>query len=118
MTMADILKSDELPKGFEYPHQFHRVVDLGLTNLEPWWIFDGQLLRERLAGLRRRYPDRNLVPFARREDNDDVACWDVSRRSVVVIHDFASSGNEQRLELPDFNAWFRMAVDDFLQHDE
>lgn len=31
-----------------------------------------------------------------------------------MIHDYASPGYKQRLELPDFFAWFRMAVDDFI----
>jgi hypothetical protein len=43
--MADLLSITDLPKGFEYPREFVRVVELGLTNLEPWWIIDGDLLR-------------------------------------------------------------------------
>jgi hypothetical protein len=115
--MADLLSLADLPAGFEYPAEFIRVVELGLTNLEPWWILQGDRLRERLLGLDSRFPDRNLVPFARRQDNDDVACWDVSRGNVVVIHDFASSGWEQRAEFDDFNAWFRVAIEDLLTWD-
>lgn len=36
--MADLLTTDDLPDGFTYPPQFVRVVELGLTNLEPWRI--------------------------------------------------------------------------------
>jgi hypothetical protein len=77
-------------------------VELGLTNLEPWWIITGDLLRDRHVELLRRYPQRALVPFARRQDNDDVACWDVSTGKVIVIHDFASPGSETRGEFADF----------------
>lgn len=92
--MAELLDAAVLPVGFEYPHEFLRVVELGLTDLEPWLIMDGEQLQWRHQGLRERYSDRSLVPFARRQDNDDVACWDWDQgdRSVVIVHDFASPG--------------------------
>jgi hypothetical protein len=115
--MADLLGLPDLPKGFVYPKEFIRVVELGLANLEPWWILTGDLLRTRHTGLARRYPKRVLVPFARRQDNDDVACWDVPSGKVVVIHDFASPGSETRASFPDFYAWLRQAVEDLIEFD-
>jgi hypothetical protein len=112
--MADLLSTDDLPGGFEYPREFVRVVELGLTNIEPWWIIDGDRLRSRFAGLRERYYGRSLVPFAIRQDNDDVACWDTAAGNVVIIHDFASPGYEQRAEFGDFYAWFRQAIEDLI----
>ncbi|MGW1197294.1 hypothetical protein ACWD4B_15875 [Streptomyces sp. NPDC002536] len=114
--MIDILTTTDLPQDFEYPAEFIRVVELGLTNLEPWWIFDGDQLRRRAVGLRERYPERRLVPFARRQDNDDVACWDLAQGDVSVIHDMARPGWEQRERFPDFNAWLRQAVEDLIEH--
>jgi hypothetical protein len=115
--MADLLTIDDLPDGFDYPAEFVRVVELGLTDLEPWWIFDGDLLRHRIAGLRSRYPERCLIPFARRQDNDDVACWDLDEGDIAVVHDFASPGWEQRgARYPDFNAWLRQAIEDLIEH--
>ncbi|GAA0383751.1 hypothetical protein [Streptomyces luteireticuli] len=113
--MADLLTIDDLPEGFEYPDEFVRVVELGLTNLEPWWIFDGDLLRRRLVGLQERYPGRRLVPFARRQDNDDVACWDLDQGGIAVVHDFASAGWEQRARFEDFNSWLRQAIEDLIE---
>ena len=113
--MADLLTTDDLPDGFIYPLQFVRVVELGLTNLEPWQIIDGDQLRNRLAGLRERYPQRSLVPFALRQDNDDVACWDTAAGNVVIVHDFASPGWEQCSEFHDFYGWLRKAVEDFIE---
>lgn len=112
--MADLLPLTQLPDGFEYPREFVRVVELGLTNLEPWWIIEGELLRARFLGLAERYASRSLVPFAVRQDNDDIACWDLERRTVVVVHDFAAPGYEQRAELPDFYAWLRVAIEDLI----
>jgi hypothetical protein len=113
--MADLITISSLPEGFEYPQEFVRVVELGLTNIEPWWIIDGERLRNRFAGLQKRYPARGLVPFAVRQDNDDVACWDVSAGNVAIVHDFASPGYEQRNEFPNFYAWFRQAIEDFIE---
>jgi hypothetical protein len=112
--MADLLSVDDLPDEFEYPREFIRVVELGLTNIEPWWIIEGDRLRTRLSGLRKRYSSRKLVPFAVRQDNDDVACFDTDAGNVAIVHDFASPGYEQRAELADFYAWFRLAIDDFI----
>lgn len=114
--MAELLTIAELPEDFDYPAEFIRVVELGLTDLEPWWIFDGDQLRRRATGLRERYPARRLVPFARRQDNDDVACWDLDHGDVAVVHDLASPGWEQHERFPDFNAWLRQAIEDLIEH--
>lgn len=106
-SMAELLSDTDLPEGFTYPHGLVRVVELGLVNLEPWWIVEGDLLRDRFSGLQQRYKDRKLVPFAQRQDNDDVACFDVDRGKVVIVHDFASPGYEQRADFADFYAWLR-----------
>jgi hypothetical protein len=115
--MPDLLSQEDLPGGFVYPREFIRVVELGLTNLEPWWILLGQRLHQRTLGLRGRYPDRALVPFAKRQDNDDVSCWDLDLGRVAIVHDFASPGFEKREEFTDFYAWFRRAVDDLIAFD-
>src|ERR1700722_13415076 len=107
--MTQLLAVGDLPDGFEYPPLFIRVVELGLTSLQPWWILGGDLLFERNAGLSTRYPARSLVPFARRQDNDDVACWDVASGNVVIIHDFSSPNHEQREAFPTFADWLRRA---------
>jgi hypothetical protein len=115
--MADLLNVEDLPEGFAYPHLFIKVVELGLTNIEPWWIIQGELLFERYIGLRERYASRSLVPFACRQDNDDVACWDGDDLKVSIVHDFASPGYEQRAELPDFASWLRSAIEDLIEFD-
>jgi hypothetical protein len=111
--VADLLSIDDLPPDFEYPQEFIRVVELGLTNLEPWWILKGEPLRDRFRGLRERYPDNLVVPFAARQDNDDVACWDLAQGNIVIVHDYAAPGWERRRpEFATFYDWFRQAVED------
>jgi hypothetical protein len=115
---VDLLRDDELPSGLGYPAVFRRLVDRGLLYFEPWFVLEGDLLRQRLHGIQARYPGRTLLPFARREDNDDVACWDAAYPGkVVVIHDFAQPGWEQRVVLEDFATWLRLALEDMLAFD-
>lgn len=113
--MAELLSVTELPDGFDYPPEFRRVCELGLTRLEPWWIIDGELLRDRYRGLRQRYPGRDLVPFALRQDRDDVACFEPMSARVVIVHDFADPGYERRDECAGFNAWLRRAIEDLIE---
>ncbi len=118
MRKTDVLDPSELPEGFDYPRPFRRLLELGLTDLEPWYVLEGEPLREVQAGLAHRYPGRHLVPFAKRQDNDDVACWRAgSGEAVFVIHDFASPGWEDRARFPTFYDWLRRAVEDLIEFD-
>ncbi len=118
MNKIELLTDAELPEKFAYPRELNRMISLGLTDLEPWYLLSGKPLRDTIKGLNERYSERKLVPFARRQDNDDVACWQAGSASVVfIIHDFASKGFEQRGQFVDFYAWLRRAVDDFIEFD-
>ena len=109
----------ELPEWFEYPKAFKRVVRLELVDLEPWFIINGARVKERREGLKNRNPMRDLVPFARRGDNDDVACWEKDRgEAVILIHDFTSYGYEEIGAFPTFWHWFRSAVEEMIEFDE
>jgi hypothetical protein len=112
-----LLAENHLPPGFTYPPEFRWVVERGLVDLEPWTVLQGEELAQRLVGLRKRYPQSPLVPFACRIDNDDVACWDTDLPTgrVIVVHDWASPGWERRKQHEDFASWFRRAVDDCLE---
>ena len=73
----------------------------------------------RIKSLQERYPERKLVPFARRDDNDDIVCFDIDRGGrVQKIHDFASSGWEQRKDYESFWDWFREAIDEMIEEGE
>jgi len=109
----------ELPEWFEYPKPFKRVVWLELVDLEPWFIINGARVEERMKGLKTRYPTRDLVPFARRGDNDDLACWERDRgEAVVLIHDHTTPGHEEIGTFPNFWDWFRSAVEEMIEFDE
>jgi len=118
MKRPNLLSVEELPNGFSYPRQFIRILDLGLTDLQPWYVLEGEVLRDTMHGLARRYPARTLIPFARRQDNDDIACWQAeSNEEVFIIHDFASPGWEEHGDLPTFYDWLRRAIEDLIEFD-
>lgn len=114
-----LLAQEELPDGFAYPGALRRLVERQLTRLEPWWVFDASVARTLMQGLRGRFPDHPLVPFAKREDNDDIACFDhANPGTVIVFHDFASDAWERRRIWPDFYGWLRQAVEDLIEFDQ
>jgi hypothetical protein len=114
---SELLTEKELPAGFEYPRSFIRIYNLGLKCLEPWYALEGDLLRTRYKGLRERYPSRKLVPFAARQDRDDIACWEASGTSVHIIHDFSSAGSEEQDNYADVYGWLRAAIEDMIAFD-
>ena len=70
----------------------------------------------RYEGMKIRYPNRQLIPFARRDDNDDIACFEVGYKDkVCIIHDFATSGYEQRKYYSNFWEWFLEAIDEMIE---
>jgi hypothetical protein len=105
--MDDMLEADEVPSGFSYPQDFIDAVESGVVDIGPWQILSGKWLRVRISGLRERFPGRQLVPFARRLDSDDVACWDLEQQGAVcVVHDFSAPGWEKRQGYESFSAWY------------
>jgi hypothetical protein len=97
------------------PEPFLRMLNAGLFQFQPWKILDGPFSETRMVGLKERFPERDLFPFALRTDRDDVACWEKSSlERVVVIHDFADPGWEQVAVFATFWDWFRSAMEDFI----
>lgn len=102
----------DLPSGFAIPAEFRAFV---LADERPdvgsWWFLCDYPLHADfwIATLREQYPERQLVPFAKMEDTDDVACFDGTDLSespkIVYVHAFASPGWEVRGYAPDFSAW-------------
>lgn len=113
-----ILEKSELPNGFVYPESFLKAVRLNLIDMEPWNIMDRPDVIQRIQGMRKRYPNRMLIPFARRGDNDDVACFEENMgETVQIVHDYASVGYEQRRTINSFWDWFKEAINEMIQFD-
>ena len=110
----EIFDESNLPYEYHYPEIYKKVIVLGLINLYPWSLMNPDSVKKHLEGLQKRYPERKLIPFAKREDNDDLACFDADKGEEIVqrIHDFAAPGWEQKQTFKDFSEWFKNAFDD------
>jgi hypothetical protein len=120
-----MLEQSALPKevqgtGFEVPDEYFHIFRLGLTNIDPWSFVTGS--EESFEWRRKHYPDRNLVPFAYRR-NDDHAAYFVARdpvfpRGHIIVLDLSlSPGSPHELvaDLPSFEAWYKWAIDDVFE---
>lgn len=117
--MIKDLPQEFLDNEFAYPEEYLKVIELNLCDFEYWYMFSEENALKRLNGLKKRYPERQLIPFARRDDSDDIACFEVGDSiKVQLIHDFASSGFEQKRTYRDFWEWFLEAVNELVQNFE
>jgi hypothetical protein len=113
--MHELFDKTQLPEGFQYPEKLISFLDANGIDIGPWQFLQGKWLKVRHVGLQDRYPSRKLIPFARRLDCDDVACFDVMSTvltpAVIIIHDFASIGWEQREMFDNFDLWLLDALE-------
>lgn len=101
---------------YVYPDEYLKIIELNLTDFEMWYLMSNEQIDIRIKGLKSRYPSRKLIPFARRDDCDDIACFEVEKGNhVQIIHDFASEGYEQRKEYECFWDWFRDAINEMIE---
>lgn len=109
---------NDLYPGFKYPDAYYKIIELNLTNFDYWYFIPDTNLEIRAIGMKERYPNRKLIPFARRGDNDDVACFEIGKgETVQIIHDFASSGYEQREEYANIWLWLKEALNVLIENE-
>ena len=114
----EIFDAQKIYKEYRYPKEFLKIVELNLVDLDSWYIMTKEQVETRIIGLKKRYPERKLIPFARRDDCDDIACFEVGKEhKVQIIHDFASAGYEQRKEYACFWDWFKEAIEEMIEND-
>ncbi len=115
----EIFNIKEIYMDFQYPASFVKAIELNLLDFEFWYFLTNEQVLTRIDGLMKRYPNRKLVPFARRDDNDDIACFEVGKEpKVQIIHDFASEGYEQKCEYDDFWDWMKVAIDELIKESD
>ena len=109
--------------GVPLPRGYQEVRGLNIVSLPPWHLLTDDEFDYLFAGLNERHPHRRVIPFARRADNDDVACFVVSdpdqpAGQVIVVHDFASPGYEVVKRLRNCWEWLRYAVGEMIERHE
>lgn len=101
---------------FSYPQTLKDLVSEGRVDFGVWYLMKDDKTVRRFQGLQKRYPRRRLYPFARRDDNDDIACFENDDNSLVhIIHDFAGIGWEQKEVFPTIDSWLAYIEDANLQ---
>lgn len=109
----------EVYNDFSFPREFLRIVNLNLVNFDWWYLLNKEHMEFRIKQLKERYPHRKLIPFARRDDGDDIACFEVGKGDKVqIVHDYSSPGYEQRKEYACFWDWFRDAIEEMINNDD
>lgn len=107
---------NELPDGFKYPVAYTEMMsEEFISDIEPWsFICEFQESSSFwISEVKERYPTRKLVPFAKVNYSDDIACFDGADTSgdpkVYYVHAFASAGWEDRGYTDNFEEWLKMA---------
>lgn len=102
----------------ELPELYDRMVESELLEIHPWALLLGDIQKRRAQHIEQVHPGWAIVPFARRTDCDDVACW--TGDSVVIIDDYdpiRDDGVVRRhvmREFPSMDEWLLSAVRDFI----
>jgi hypothetical protein len=111
-----------MKQNLSLPVLYYRMVECGVIELEPWALLRGSEQLQRAQHIDEVFPGWGVTPFARRTDNDEVACW--TGRSVVVIDDFdvlrdtgGAAARRALAEYPSMDEWLIAAVRDFIEFD-
>jgi hypothetical protein len=104
----------EPPSAYQWIVRHHTIGDRPSTQLSPWY----RLPDAEIFSASQRWPKgdgRNLVVFARRQDNDDLACFSVTEdvvTGIVVIHGWTGSGYDVLAEYATVWDWLKAVIDD------
>ncbi|GMR16929.1 MAG: SMI1/KNR4 family protein [Gammaproteobacteria bacterium] len=112
-----------LPDNFSFPQTYIEFISHeNIPDLEPWWFLceNEEFAKFWMEEIAKQYPSRKLVPFAKIEDTDDVACFDGSDTSgdpkIYYVHTFAAPGWEDRGEVENFATWLEKTEADSAQY--
>ncbi len=110
-----------LPPGFKFPKAYLDYVNQKkIPRLTPWFFMclasDTGYYDTWLKILKKQYPTRQLVPFAKWEFDDDVACFEPSDNpdlpGIHYIHSFTKAGYEERGYCATFEEWLKIALEE------
>ena len=76
----ELLDAKDFYSDFSYPNGILKIIELNLVDFDLWYLMQQEQAILRIKGLKERYPGRKLIPFARRDDSDDIACFEVGKK--------------------------------------
>ncbi len=102
-----LLPEHERPAWLKYPLELVELVTSGLMALTPWQICEIDMVVGSVRRLQERL-NRQLVPFAYRQDREDLACFEKGHGEMVfIIHDNTDPGWENEGCYASFPEWLR-----------
>lgn len=102
-----LLSDAERPSWLEYPTELIDLVDSGRINLTPWHICEVEAVRIGRGHFLKRV-GRDLVMFAYRQDQEDVACFEKGKgQMVMIVHDNCDSPYEHVGTYENVSAWLK-----------
>ncbi len=111
-----------MTQNLALPVLYDRMIERGMVDLEPWELLRGARQAQRMKHLDEVFPGWNLIPFAGRSDNDDVACW--TGKEVVVVDDYdvmrdatGAAVRHQAAVYHSMDEWLIAAIRDFIEFD-
>lgn len=97
---------------FKYPDELERLISLKLINFDLWYLMTREQSTVIQEQLKRQCSSTELIPFARRGDNEDIACFEVrNNKRVVVLKNCEYLGYRPRQEFGSIWDWFRDAIE-------
>lgn len=115
MAFATFSK-EALPPGFKYPEAFLALAEgeSAFDEIYPWWFFDATtVVGQQVA---RHIDEKGLVPFAKTDLYDDIACFigsDTSGNPPILV---LCSADDRSYGYASYQQWLEAATKD-AQHD-
>jgi len=109
---GEILETGNLEFIFDYPEALERLVALKLINFDLWYLMSKEQSMVILRQMKMNCNRKDLIPFARRGDNEDVACFEIgNNEKVVVLRNCEHLGYRPRQVFDSVWDWFRDAIE-------
>ena len=103
------------PRGYKWIIQQGWVGYAECTGLQPWYFLEERkqfVVTEKWAN--GSFPG-TLIAFARRQDNDEIACFVIealTATQIVIVNGWTSSGYDVLHTYSSFWEWMKSVIDD------
>ena len=117
MNVLDWLPYALASERVHVPPAFSRWLATGEQEFGGWFLLDERGAIANRNNLGQLYPGREILPFARRCDCDDVACLVLNdpehpHGTILLIHDGAMRGTEIEGVIDSLARWFEQAQEE------
>jgi len=105
----------DFPSSYSWIVDRHLVGFAPFTQLQPWFFIEKKsqfYLMDRFQN----YSELNGIAFARRQDNDLLACYQITTaqplKKIVVVNGWTASGFDVVCEHASIWDWLKSSIDD------